>query len=165
MEAQSSVLQQMRERIDFDAMTTSAAERIMEEYFRRLRQSTITTDEVTERITEIFDTTQRADSTSGTPPLLIRTTERTEMRQKSENREKTEIVAAERENKNLADAARLSVNAAAASMAKSRIENEIKSEEEKHSGNIAGWICISFSFLVMAAVAVAVFIKPRLNNH
>ena len=155
----------MRERIDFDAMTTAAAERIMEEYFRQLRQSTITTDEVTERITEIFDATQRADSTTGTPPLLIRTTERTEKRQKSESREKTESAAAEGENKNLADAARLSVNAAAASMAKSRIENEIKSEEEKHSGNISGWICISFSLLVMAAVAVAVFIKPRLNNH
>ncbi len=155
----------MRERTDFDALTAAAAERIMEEYFRQLRQNTTTTDEVTERITEIFDTTQPTDSLSGTPPLLSRTTERTEMRQKSENREKTESTAAEVVKKTLTDASILSVDAASASMAKSRIKNEIKSEEEKHSGNIAGWICILFSLLVMAAVAVAVFIKNRSNNH
>lgn len=146
-------------------MTTAAAERIMEEYFRRLRQNTTTTDEVTERITEIFDTTQRADSATGTPPLLSRTTERTEMRKKSENREKTESAAAEVEKKTLTDAAILSVNAAAASMAKSRMQNETRSEEEKHNGNIAGWICISLLLLAMASVAVTVFIKNRSNNH
>jgi len=39
-----------------DTATAAIVERIVEEYFRRQRKNTTMTDEVTERITEIFDT-------------------------------------------------------------------------------------------------------------
>lgn len=66
-------------------------ERMVEEQIRRLWENKTTTDEATERVTEIFDTTQPTDSTTGTPPLLSRTTERREARQTSESREQTEV--------------------------------------------------------------------------
>lgn len=65
-------------------------ERMVEEQIRRLWENKTTTDEATERITEIFDTTQPTDSATRTPPLLSRTTERREARQTSESREQTE---------------------------------------------------------------------------
>lgn len=164
-EAQSSVLQQKWKAIDFDVISAAATERIMKEYFRRLRESTTTTDKVTERITEIFDTTQPTDSSTGLPPLLSRTTERNEARQKSEIREKTEAAGAECEAQTRSDVGKLNENVSAASLEEDAIENESMDREEKHCGSIAGWICISFSLLVMAAVVVAVFIKTRLNNH
>lgn len=68
-------------------------ERMVEEYMRRLRTNTTTTDEATERITEIFDTTQPSDSTTGTPPLLSRITERSTAKSRSESLEHTEAIA------------------------------------------------------------------------
>lgn len=89
-EAQSSAQLHTQETTLLDAATAAMVERMVEEQIRRLWENKTTTDEATERITEIFDTTQPTDSATGTPPLLSRTTERREARQTSESREQTE---------------------------------------------------------------------------
>ena len=94
MEAQSSTSLKVQEVTRLDTATAAIVERIVEEYFRRQRKNTTMTDEVTERITEIFDTSQPPDSATGTPPLLSRITEKSAAKSRSESREQTEATTA-----------------------------------------------------------------------
>lgn len=147
-------------------MATSAeVERIVEEQLRRLWESRSTTDEVTERVTEIFDTSQPTDSTTGTPPLLSRTTERWEARQTNECREQTEAVATDSASVFQTAATTLGHDSATSLEAENREESEARSKEEKRNGNTLAWIVISLALLSLLAAAVASFIKTRLNKH
>ena len=47
-------------------------ERLLNEWLAAWLQREETRDEATERVTEIFDTTQPPDSVTGTPPLSAR---------------------------------------------------------------------------------------------
>ncbi len=62
---------------DSAAMRT---ERLLNEWLAAWLQREETRDEATERVTEIFDTTQPPDSVTGTPPLSARIRERHETR-------------------------------------------------------------------------------------
>lgn len=101
-------------------------ERMVEEQIRRLWENKTTTDEATERITEIFDTTQPTDSATGTPPLLSRTTERREARQTSESRKQTEAT------KTDSTKAEANTDLTLAAKELTRSENENREKTEKY---------------------------------
>lgn len=147
-----------------DAVTTARLERMVREQICRLWETTTTTDETTERVTEIFDTTQPTDSATGTPPLLSRTTEKREARKMSESREQRESTAAGTEAQTQFAAANHTKVSASETSAESRRENETKGKEEKRSGNIASWIVFPTMMLLLIAGIGSVFIKKRLNN-
>ena len=65
-------------------------ERLLNEWLTAWLQRVETRDEATERVTEIFDTTQSPDSTTGTPPLSARIRERHEARSRSDSQAKVE---------------------------------------------------------------------------
>lgn len=124
-EARSSAQLHTQETTLLDAATASAVERMVEEQIRRLWENKTTTDEATERITEIFDTTQPRDSATGTPPLLSRTTERREARQTSESRELTEAAKSD----SVKSEANTDLMIAAKELTRSENENREKSDK------------------------------------
>lgn len=137
---------------------------MVEEQIRRLWETTTTTDETTERVTEIFDATQPTDSATGTPPLLSCTTEKREARQTSESREKSEATSAGTETQAHAAAATLTEAKGTETEAESRNESEAKSKEEKRGGNTAARIALALIILALLT-ALAAYIKTRLKNH
>lgn len=98
---------------------------------RRQRTTTTTTDEATERITEIFDTTRPADSTTGEPPLLSRITERSAAKGRSESREQSEATATESEAQTQTGAATLTHEADTFTATDSHEATEGKSREQR----------------------------------
>ena len=163
-EAQSSASVQTTVTTRLDSATVATLERMVEAQFRRLRETTIERDEATERVTEIFDTSQPRDSATGTPPLLSRTTERREARQRSDSREQTEAAATDSTKATKATAATLAGETATTAEAASLEMNETKSKEEKRGGNAALQVILSLLPLLLMIVGAAIFTK-RLNNH
>ena len=159
---QSSAQLHTQETALLDAATAARLERMVEEQIRRLWENKTTTDEATERVTEIFDTTQPTDSATGTPPLLSRTTERREARQTSESREQSEATAAGTETQTRTADATLTETKVTESETESR--NETKSKEEKQSGNTAVRIALALTVLALLTASAA-YIKTRLKNH
>lgn len=92
---QSSVSAATEQTLRLEEQTAALVSRLFEERMNALRETTATTDEATERVTEIFDTTQPTDSVTGTPPLLSRTTERRNATSSEQTREQTEATAKE----------------------------------------------------------------------
>lgn len=140
-------------------------ERVVEERFRRLSETATSTDEATERVTEIFDTSQPTDSATGTPPLLSRTTEKRSARQTSEGRERTEAASTGHEEQTRTTASKLFREDAADSEAENLAALEAGRKEESHGGNSAA---LGIPFLVWAALLAVVawaFVKHRLNKH
>lgn len=120
---------------------------MVEEQIQRLWENKTTTDEATERITEIFDTTQPRDSATGTPPLLSRTTERREARQTSESRELTEAAKS--------DSAKSEANTDLMIAAKelTRSENENREKSDKFRTDDTSVKSDAFSIIIRVALA------------
>lgn len=135
---------------------------MVEERIRQRWKTITTTDEATERVTEIFDTTQLTDSVTGTPPLLSRTTERRQARQASESRAQSEATAAGTETQTRTADATLTETKVTESATESR--NETRSKEEKQSGNTAARIALALTVLALLTASAA-YIKTRLKNH
>lgn len=91
-----------------------------------LRESVSATDEETECVTEIFDTSLPAESATGTPPLLSRITERKAHRSRRHDRERNE---AEKSDTMAARATRSAV-AQSAATTEIRAEGSQKSDGE-----------------------------------
>ena len=108
-------------------------ERMVEERFRQLLESTTTKDEATERITETFDTSQPIDSVTGTPPLQSRVTERSESREKSDTRTQNEATSTARTEADIGTKADIAATAATSENEESREKGEAKSREERKS--------------------------------
>lgn len=140
-------------------------ERVVEERFRRLSETATSTDEATERVTEIFDTSQPTDSATGTPPLLSRTTEKREARQTSESREQTESATTGHEEQTRTTASRLYRDNAADSENENRAALETGSKEETRGGNSAAWGVPSLILAAMLAAIAGAFVKHRTNKH
>lgn len=146
-EAQSSAQLHTQETTLLDAATASAVERMVEEQIRRLWENKTTTDEATERITEIFDTTQPRDSATGTPPLLSRTTERREARQTSESRELTEAAKSD----SVKSEANTDLMIAAKELTRS--ENENREKSDKFRTDDTSVKSDAFSIIIRVALA------------
>lgn len=91
IEAQSSISLQTEETTLLRQETLEMIEHMLEKRLHQQLENTVTKDEVTERITETFDTTQPIDSATGTPPLQSRVTERSESREKEGSRTRNEV--------------------------------------------------------------------------
>ena len=89
-QSQSSTIQNSKDTLHIEEYVSEAINRIVEEQLRTVMKSVSATDEETERITEIFDTSQPTDSATGTPPLLGRIHERRNVSKRNETMERTE---------------------------------------------------------------------------
>ena len=144
--------------------------RAVEEQFRRLLETTTTTEAVTERVTEIFDTTQPTDSTTGTPPLLSRITEKSEASSRSESREQSEAKATGSETQTEASTATHSRDTAIDQEAESKEAGETERHEERCE---PWWIAVleivgsiaAGGFLLWLLCLVGRAIKQFSNNH
>ena len=113
-------------------------ERMVEERFRQLLESSTTRDKATERVTEIFDTSQPIDSATGTPPLQSRITERSESRERNDTRTQNEATSTAWTEAEIGTKTDLSATAATSENDEIREKNvtEIR-EERKASGTLA----------------------------
>lgn len=67
-----------------EAGITAYVSRMMAQWRQILKESETVTEETGERVTEVFDTSLPADSMTGLPPLLSRTTERSGRQSKTQ---------------------------------------------------------------------------------
>ena len=162
-EIHSSVSQATSEDTHRGDSAAIRAERLLNEWLAAWLQRVETRDEATERVTEIFDTTQPPDSTTGTPPLSARIRERHEAKSRSDSRAKVDAVrndstAAECEAHSQTNTATQTETEAETSG-----ESEVESREEKGTGKTLAWVSIALSLLSLAVIAIV--IKHRSNNH
>ena len=140
-----------------------STERLLNELLTAWLQRVETRDEATERVTEIFDTSQPPDSTTGTPPLSARIRERHEAKSRSDSRAKVEAV---RNDSTAAECeAHSQTNTATQTKTEAETsgESEVESREEKGTGKTIAWVSIALSLLSLAVIAIV--IKHRSNNH
>ena len=162
-EIHSSVSQTTSEDTHRGDSAAIRAERLLNEWLAAWLQRVETRDEATERVTEIFDTTQPPDSTTGTPPLSARIRERHEARSRSDSRAKVEAV---RNDSTAAECeAHSQTNTATQTKTEAETsgESEVESREEKGTGKTIAWVSIALSLLSLAVIAIV--IKHRSNNH
>lgn len=143
--------------------TAIKAERILNEWLTAWLQMVESREEATERVTEIYDTSQPTDSVTGTPPLMSRIRERHEATSRSESRAMAEAA------KSDSTAATGTSTATLAKTTEARIETETagetrtESREEKGRGKSLVWVSVALSLLAVAVIAIV--IKHRSNNH
>lgn len=162
-EIHSSVSQTTSEDTHRGDSAAIRAERLLNEWLAAWLQRVETRDEATERVTEIFDTTQPPDSTTGTPPLSARIRERHEAKSRSDSRAKVEAV---RNDSTAAECeAHSQTNTATQTKTEAETsgESEVESREEKGTGKTIAWVSIALSLLSLAVIAIV--IKHRSNNH
>ena len=106
-------------------------EQMVNERFRQLLESTTTTEEATERITEMFDTSQPIDSLTGTPPLQSRVTERSESQEGNNTRIQNESTSTSRAEADIGVATDLAATATTSKNEESRVKSEAESREER----------------------------------
>lgn len=124
-----------------------------------LREKTATTDEATERVTEIFDTTQPTDSATGTPPLLSRTTERRNATSSEQTREQSEATA------KAATEADIGQNSTLDTSAQTTSEEESDGEIRQEKGGTNPLMWVSLTLLVLAVAIIAITIKQHLTTN
>ena len=132
-----------------------STERLLNELLTAWLQRVETRDEATERVTEIFDTSQPSDSTTGTPPLSARIRERHEARSRSDSRAKVEAAKSDSTATDTAEATQTEAETSG--------ESETKSREEKGGNKALVWVSIALSLLSIAVIAIV--IKHRSNRH
>lgn len=162
-EIHSSVSQTTSEDTHRGDSAAIRAERLLNEWLAAWLQRVETRDEATERVTEIFDTTQPPDSTTGTPPLSARIRERHEAKSRSDSRAKVEAV---RNDSTAAECeAHSQTNTATQTKTEAETsgESEVESREEKGTGKTIAWVSIALSLLSLAVIAIV--IKHRSNRH
>lgn len=150
-----------RETTLLDSATAAILERVVDERFRRMSETTASADVETECVTEMFDTALPTDSATGTPPLRSRTTERRRERQASESRERAEAASSERKEQARTTDAKLSRESGTYSEAENMVES--KSREVKQGGGYPVWAMLSLA--LCALLAARTFFKRRSNKH
>ena len=145
---------------DSAAMRT---ERLLNELLTAWLQRVETRDEATERVTEIFDTSQPPDSTTGTPPLSARIRERHEARSRSDSRAKVEAAKSDSTATECEAHSRTDTAEATQTEAETSGESETESREEKGGNKALVWVSIALSLLSIAVIAIV--IKHRSNRH
>lgn len=140
-----------------------STERLLNELLTAWLQRVETRDEATERVTEIFDTSQPPDSTTGTPPLSARIRERHEARSRSDSRAKVEAAKSDSTATECEAHSRTDTAEATQTEAETSGESETDSREEKGTDKSLVWISIAVSLLSLAVIAIV--IKHRSNNR
>lgn len=145
---------------DSAAMRT---ERLLNEWLAAWLQREETRDEATERVTEIFDTTQPPDSVTGTPPLSARIRERHETRSQSDSRAKVETAKSDSTATECEAHSRTDEATQTDIEAETSGESEAESREEKGADKTLVWVSIALSLVSLAVIAI--IIKHRSNRH
>ena len=140
-----------------------STERLLNELLTAWLQRVETRDEATERVTEIFDTSQPPDSTTGTPPLSARIRERHEARSRSDSRAKVEAAKSDSTATDIKATAATDTAEATQTEAETSGESETESREEKGGNKALVWVSIALSLLSIAVIAIV--IKHRSNRH
>ncbi len=140
-----------------------STERLLNELLTAWLQRVETRDEATERVTEIFDTSQPPDSTTGTPPLSARIRERHEARSRSDSRAKVEAAKSDSTATECEAHSRTDTAEATQTEAETSGESETESREEKGGNKALVWVSIALSLLSIAVIAIV--IKHRSNRH
>ena len=140
-----------------------STERLLNELLTAWLQRVETRDEATERVTEIFDTSQPPDSTTGTPPLSARIRERHEARSRSDSRAKVETAKSDSTATDIKATAATDTAEATQTEAETSGESEAESREEKGGNKALVWVSIALSLLSIAVIAIV--IKHRSNRH
>lgn len=129
-----------------------------------------TRDEATERVTEIFDTTQPPDSTTGTPPLAARIRERQEAKSRSDSRAAVETAKSDSTAADIKAAASTDTAEATQTEAETSGESETENREKRGTSvgvtiaaTLGGLLIAGFFIWLLATVAGAI-IKHRSNN-
>ncbi len=141
--------------------TTVKTERILSEWLTAWLQRVKSRDETTERVTEIFDTTQPPDST-GTPPLSARIRERHEAKSRSDSRAKVESNGSDSAASERGTHSRNETAIQTETEAETSGESKTESREEKGTGKTLVRVSIALSLLSLAVIAIV--IKHRSNN-
>lgn len=143
--------------------TAIRTERILNELLAAWLQRVETRDEATERVTEIFDTTQPPDSTTGTPPLSARIRERRESRVESRENAAVETAKSDSTATDIKATAATDTAEATQTEAETSGQSDTENREEKGGNKTLAWLAIALSLLSLAANAIV--IKHRSNNR
>lgn len=166
----SSLSQTATEENHREDSTAIRTERLLNELLTAWLQRVETRDEATERVTEIFDTTQPPDSTTGTPPLAARIRERHEAKSRSDSRAKVE--AAKGDSTATECEAHSRTDTADATQTEAETSGESATENREKRGasvgvtiaaTLGGLLIAGFFIWLLATVAGAI-IKHRSNN-
>lgn len=122
-----------------------------------------TTETNTERVTEIYDTTQPPDSTTGTPPLAARIREKHEAKSRSDSQAKAETSGSDSAATEYGAHSTTDTVTQTETEAETSGESETDSREEKGTDKSLVWITIAVSLLSLAVIAIV--IKHRSNNR
>lgn len=149
--------------LHLEEQTAALVTRLFEERMNALREKNSTTDEATERVTEVFDTSQPTDSATGTPPLLSRTTERRNATSSEHTREHSKTTAKAAIEADIGQNSTLDTSAQITSEEESREESDGEIRQEKGGTNPLVWV--SLTLLVLAVAIIAITIKKHLTTN
>lgn len=144
-------------------ITAIRAERLLNEWLAMWLQREETTETNTERVTEIYDTTQPPDSTTGTPPLAARIREKHEAKSRSDSQAKAETTGSDSAATEYGAHSMTDTATQTETEAETSEESETDSREEKGTDKSLVWISIAVSLLSLAVIAIV--IKHRSNNR
>ena len=106
-------------------------ERMVSEQLSRFLENRRTREEDSERVTEIFDSTQPVDSLTGTPPLKGRVTERSNCRESDDTKNREESVSmdygSEESNRNV----RVTEDSGSIEREESHSDEETRSDQQR----------------------------------
>ena len=139
------------------------AERLLNEWLAMWLRREETTETNTERVTEIYDTTQPPDSTTGTPPLAARIREKHEAKSRSDSHAKAETSGSDSAATEYGAHSMTDTATQTETEAETSGESETDSREEKGTDKSLVWISIAVSLLSLAVIAIV--IKHRSNNR
>lgn len=129
-----------------------------------------TRDESTERVTEIYDTKQPTDSSTGTPPLSARIRERHESKSRSDSRAKVEAAKSDSASADIRATVTADDNTTTKRNATASGNSMTRSSEKRGTpvgtaiaGILAGLIMACF-FLWLSATVVKAIIHRQKNN-
>lgn len=147
-----------------------ATELHLNEWLAAWLQRVETRDESTERVTEIYDTKQPTDSTTGTPPLSARIRERHESKSRSDSRAKVEAAKSDSASADIKTATAIDNKTVAENNTEASGNNVTKNREKRGTpvgtaiaGILAGLIMACF-FLWLSATVVKAIIHRQKNN-
>lgn len=163
VQTHSSLRAATTEEIHREDSAAISTERLLNELLTVWLQRVETRDEATERVTEIFDTSQPPDSTTGTPPLSARIRERHEARSRSDSRAKVEAAKSDSTATDIKATAATDTAEATQTEAETSGESETESREEKGGNKALVWVSIALSLLSIAVIAI--LIKHRSTRH
>ena len=126
-------------------------ERMVSEQLSRFLENRRTREEDSERVTEIFDSTQPVDSLTGTPPLKGRVTERSNRRESDDTKNREESVSMDYGSEEFNRNVRITEDSGSMESEESYSDEEMNSDEQR------GISASHYLILTLGGVMISVF--------